>query len=124
VHAGPAGSAVPVTDEVVRSELATLDEVAGVPDPDEKDPLKALAKAHRRSAVGALVRLLVSAKSEQVKVRAAELLLERSDGKAIQTVIDMTPKPPATSEELVAAIQKAIDQTKKGPSGVPPPANR
>lgn len=98
----------------IREGLVELDELAGAVLTDdelagEKDELRALCRRHTRAAVGSLVRLMVSAKSEQVRARAAEALLERGFGKAIQQVVDMTPKAPAESEELIELFEGLLN---------------
>ena len=95
--------APPSADEV-DSALVALDRLAGAP--CEEDELRALAKRHRRAAVGSLLRLMTSAKSENVRLRATEVLLERIDGKAVQQIVDLTPHPPATDEELLTVLDK------------------
>lgn len=100
---------VPAPTEVMAATIQQAEELAGEPDPGERDALRGLAKRHRRVAVGTLVRLMVSGKAESTRLNAALAILDRADGKAIQSVLDLTPKAPATSSELVDAVQRAID---------------
>jgi hypothetical protein len=96
--------------------IAELDRLAGDPADPEKDELRELVRRHRRAAVGSLLRLMVGAKSENVRLRATELLLERIDGKAVQQILDLTPKPPATDEELIGILERINLATRADPA--------
>jgi hypothetical protein len=100
--------AAPMSDDELCRALVERSALCGVPEPTEKDELRALAKASRRSAVGSILRLMVSARSEQVQLRAAQEILERADGKAVQAIVDLTPKPPVTNEELIAKLERLM----------------
>lgn len=106
----PLSGAVDESDTASAPEtVEALAAMAGEPHPDEKDELRGLARNLRKAAVGSLVRLMTSARSETVRLRATEALLERSDGRAIQQVVDLTPKPPAESHELLSILEKLVE---------------
>jgi len=90
------------------SELAELADFAGPPDLADDEELRVLARSHRRAAVGAIARLMVGARSENVRLRAAEVLLERSDGRPLARVVDETPRPPVVDTELIAILERMV----------------
>lgn len=65
-----------------------------------------------------LVRLATSAKSEGVRRQAADSLADRICGKALQRVLDTTPKPPAENAELLLVLRQAAGEDTE----TPPPA--
>ena len=99
----------PLTAEAVKAALTELDALVDVPAGDEEEQLRTLARQNTRAAVGTLLRMMVGARSDTVKLRAAEVLLERGWGKAVQAVLDVTPKAPATDAELIAIFAKLAD---------------
>lgn len=119
--ADPGGGA-PDAPEIIERTVAELREMAGPVDLDEKDELRVLARRHRRTAVGGVLKIALTDKSASVRLKAWEIILERSDGKAVQQLVDLTPKPPAQAEELVEAIQQALDAVEARPAAEPAPA--
>jgi transcriptional regulator with XRE-family HTH domain len=104
------GAGAPDAPELVERTIGELRALAGeAADPDERDELRTLAKRHRRTAIGGVLRIALTGKSEGVRLRAWEVLLERSDGKAVQEIRDSTPKAPADADELVAAVLRAVE---------------
>lgn len=61
--------------------LEALERLAGQERPSDVD-LRALARSQTAAALGTLVRLMLASKSDTVKQRAAEVLIERGWGKA------------------------------------------
>ena len=113
------GAGAPDAPELVERTIGELRALAGeAADPDERDELRTLAKRHRRTAIGGVLRIALTGKSEGVRLRAWEVLLERSDGKAVQEIRDSTPKAPAEADELVAAVLRAVE----GAGGIAPSA--
>jgi transposase-like protein len=113
----PAASGHPAAvPEGVRRALEVLDSLAGPMPEDDEDALRTVARRHTQAALGTFVRLMVGAKSDAVKMRAAEVLLERGWGKALQALLDMTPKPPAEDRELIDLFKKIA-----GEDGEPEP---
>lgn len=109
-EAGPGGLDEPLGESTARRARRftreELEALAGDPDPDERDELRALCKVHRKAAVGRMLDLMCNAKSETVACRAAEWVVDRADGRAIQAVVDLTPKAPVEDDWLIAEIEK------------------
>jgi transcriptional regulator with XRE-family HTH domain len=112
-HAPAGTGAVP---DGVKRALEVLDSLAGPVPVDDEDALRTMARRHTQAALGTFVRLMVGAKSDAVKMRAAEVIVERAWGKALQALVDMTPKPPAEDRELIALFKKIA-----GADGEPEP---
>lgn len=108
---------VPITSGSVLTAL--MEHAAGLAgdDVDSKDEekLKKLARKHRPVAFGTLLQLMVGARSSAIRLRAAEVVLERSDGKAVQATVDLTPRQPFTHEQLVEALETAVKGAEKKP---------
>jgi hypothetical protein len=54
----------------------------------------------------AMLKLAFTARSEGVRRAAADSLLDRLCGKAVQKVLDLTPKPPAENAELLLVLHQ------------------
>ena len=105
-----AGAGAPAPAGIIEQQITELRDLAGeASESDERDELRTLAKRHRRTAVGGVLKLALSAKAESVRLRALEVLLERSDGKPVQEIRDTTPKAPAEADELVSAVLRAVE---------------
>ena len=105
-QAGTGEGARPAVPEGVKRALDVLDSLAGPEPATDEDGLRAMARRHTNAAFGTFVRLMVGAKSDTVKLRAAEMVMERGYGRPLQAVIDVTPKPPAEDRDLIAVFQK------------------
>lgn len=121
----PGAEGLPGAPELVERTIGELRALAGeAADLDERDELRTLAKRHRRTAIGGVLRIALTGKSEGVRLRAWEVLLERSDGKAVQEIRDSTPKAPAEADDLVAAVLRAVEAAGQQPqpeqAAVPP----
>lgn len=68
-------------DAGVARALEALERLAGQERASDVD-LRALARSQTAAALGTLVRLMLASKSDTVKQRAAEILIERGWGKA------------------------------------------
>lgn len=101
------------TAETVRGILEDLAALSGpMPEDDApgvKDLRSKLARTLAPAAVGLLAKMMAGARSESVRLRCAEILLEYGYGKPVQAWRDDTPRPPTTDEDLLSAIQRAID---------------
>ncbi len=84
---------------------------------------EAVGRPEAAALFGAMLRLAFTARSEGVRRAAASDLLDRLCGKAVQRVLDTTPRPPAENAELLLVLQQlAGDDAEKPlapPSGVP-----
>ena len=111
------GAGAPEAAGIIERQITELRALAGeAADLDERDELRTLAKRHRRTAIGGVLRIALSGKSEGVRLRAWEVLLERSDGKPVQEIRDTTPKAPAEADELVAAVLRAVEAAGGAPA--------
>lgn len=94
----------------IAAALAELAQLAGEPeDSPEKDTLRALISKLGPAAVGGLVKLAVSARSERVRLAAISELLDRGFGRPVQAYVDKTPRAPASEDDLATAILRAIE---------------
>ena len=112
VDTGSHDSPEELTADAIRQRAAELVGLAGEPPQDtpESAELIALAKIHRRAAVGVLVKLAVSARSETTRLKAATELLDRADGRPTQTVRDLTERAPVEDAELLDMLSRLIAQ--------------
>jgi transcriptional regulator with XRE-family HTH domain len=99
--------------EQLELERADCEELAG--DVDEgtrdEDQLAKLAKRHRRAAVGGILKIALTSKSDATRLRAWEALLERTDGKPIQATVDKTIRAPIEDEDLLQKIHAIVATT-------------
>lgn len=97
-----AGSDMPTS---VAQALATLERMAGSERLSDVD-LRALARSQTAAGLGTLVRLMIGSKSDTVKLRAAEVLIERGWGKAGKGEGAKPAKAPAEDRDLLAALER------------------
>jgi len=99
-----------ITAEALQQRADELRTLAGTTDADEREQLRALSRQHRPEAVGSIVRLMLSARSESVRLKASEIILDRADGRPIQQVLDLTEKAPVEDAELLDMLMRLIAQ--------------
>lgn len=99
-----------ITAEALQQRASELRALAGTTDADEREQLRALARQHRPEAVGSIVRLMLSARSESVRLKASEIILDRADGRPIQQVLDLTEKAPVEDAELLDMLMRIMAQ--------------
>ena len=97
---GPPQSHAP--DAVTRA-LETLERMAGQERASDVD-LRALARSQTAAALGTLVRLMIGSKSDTVKQRAAEVLIERGWGKAPKPLEAKPRRENVEDRELLARL--------------------
>jgi transcriptional regulator with XRE-family HTH domain len=114
----PAADGGAVAGATMRQAIRFLEDLAGPDDGEEgavpKDLRSKLSRRHARAAIGTLVRTMIAGKTETARVRAAEAILEFGFGKATQSTLDLTPKPPATDAELLAILAKLAGEPAAG----------
>ena len=105
-----AGDSEPAADgddaRAMRTALRELAKYAATKNKAEKDELRARLAPHRQAVVGALMRLVVGAKSESVRLRAIEDFLSYSDGKPIQRIMEMGEDKPANEHEVLEKLRR------------------
>ncbi len=67
-----------------------------------------------------MLRLATCSKSEGVRRQAAADLLDRLAGKALQRVLDTTPRPPAENAELLVLLGQIAGEAPADPLAAPP----
>ena len=103
-HEQPQIPAQPQTPDAVTRALETLERLAGQERASDVD-LRALARSQTAAALGTLVRLMISSKSDTVKQRAAEVLIERGWGKAPKPLEAKPAKDNVEDRELMTRLE-------------------
>ncbi len=107
--------------QAIAAALGDLAALAGQPEEsDEKDALRGLIAKLGPAAVGGLVKLAVTAKSERVRLAALSELLDRGFGRPVQAYVDRTPSAPAGEGDLIAAVLRAMEGASPPASGASP----
>lgn len=89
--------------------------------------LESLARAHAPEALGTVLDVMRDAPQAELRMRAAQIILDRGHGKPTQAVITlpMTPKAAArlynmSDEELLELAADARGKMQKAEGGIPP----
>ncbi len=105
------GTAEETTPALLQQRSEELRALAGSADGvEERDQRRYLAKLHREEAIGAIVKIMLTARSDGVRLKAAEMILDRADGRPVQEIRSIEEKAPVEDAELLDTLGRILAQ--------------